>query len=105
MEIEEWKALEVPGPKCEINREGEVRMLQANVRGNVIYNWPVNPYRNPHSGRNYFKFASGKASCIKYQHRLVAEAFIPNPDKLPFVMFKQGDSVEASNLYWAKNCR
>lgn len=35
--------------------------------------------------------------------RVVAEHFIPNPDNLPFVRFKNGDRSDcrASNLYWS----
>ena len=38
-------------------------------------------------------------------HRLVAEAFIPNPDGLPMVRMKDKNKshVHASNLYWAAN--
>jgi len=36
-------------------------------------------------------------------HRLVATNFIPNPDNLPEVHFKDGDknNVNVSNLFWS----
>ena len=45
---------------------------------------------------------------VKYQrpvHRLVAEAFIPNPDGLRFVVFKDGnkDNYHVENLMWHHN--
>lgn len=35
-------------------------------------------------------------------HRIVAEAYVPNPEGLPYVGFKDGNSLncKASNLYW-----
>ena len=36
--------------------------------------------------------------------RLVAEAWLPNPDGLKFVRFKDGnpDNINVNNLYWSK---
>ncbi len=50
-----------------------------------------------------FRFSTKKGIVAKNIHKLVAEAYIPNPDNLPFVSHKNGNSLDnrVSNLYWA----
>ena len=48
-----------------------------------------------------------KMSCMFSAHRLVAEAFIPNPDDHAFVSFLDGDKTNraSSNLAWHSSAR
>jgi hypothetical protein len=56
-----------------------------------------------HTNRTAKKFSDkcpGKVYC--YVHELVAQAFVPNPDNLPYVDHKDGDRLNnhADNLFW-----
>ena len=55
--------------------------------------------------RKVYLYGAGKGRATRYVHRLVAEAFIPNPDNLPQVLHKCATTIalqndKASNLYW-----
>jgi hypothetical protein len=91
MVAEEWRDIEgYPGYK--VSSLGNVRGKQGfNLSlcvGSVGY-YVVNLCRD--SGQKQFKI-----------HRLVAEAFIPNPDNLPFINHKDGVKTNnlPSNLEW-----
>jgi len=53
-------------------------------------------------GYRFIRFPDGKRI---YKHRLVAQAFIPNPNKLPFINHKDGnkENNEVENLEWCTN--
>ena len=55
----------------------------------------------------YYKVSlhKGNKRCERYVHRLVAEAFVANPDHLPQVMHKNDIKTDcrASNLAWGTN--
>lgn len=59
------------------------------------------------STTGYYKVSlhKGNKRCERYVHRLVAEAFVANPDHLPQVMHKNDIKTDchASNLAWGTN--
>lgn len=95
-ELEEWR--EIPGYfGFEASSFGRVKNLKT---GNIIA--PI-----WHKKRRYSELRlwwSGKAHCAKH-HRLVALAFIPNPDKKPQINHKDLDrrNNHPSNLEWCTN--
>src|SRR5690606_40613249 len=77
----------------EVSDLGRVRKVDGNV---------VNLFNHP---QGYLKVAlkvAGQKVSKKYVHRLVAAAFIPNPDNLPYVNHKNGKQWcnEVDNLEW-----
>ena len=81
---EQWKPIEGYGGKYEVSNFGRVRQGEK----------PVNQYKD---GKGYMRLTlhkDGKQRGFKV-HRLVAMAFIPNPDNLPCVNHK--DEVKANN--------
>ena len=77
-----------------ISNQGRVK----NKHGRILKPEIRNGYYSVNLCKN------GKPHHIRI-HRLVAEAFIPNPDNLPMVNHKDEDKLnnEASNLEWCDN--
>lgn len=78
-----------------------------------VFSWYTSKYlSNRLNGRGYYKNVLSKNGNEEgyYVHRLVAEAFIPNPDNKLFIDHIDGDRLNnhKSNLRWAthqENCR
>ena len=89
---EKWLPVEGYDGYYEVSNRGEVRTKKKTLRKHAMSN-------------GYFNvslFKNGKYKAIGI-HRLVAIAFIPNPDNLPQVNHKDGNkhNNEVSNLEWA----
>lgn len=96
-----WK--EIPGTdgKYLISTDGEVMAISRRVKFGNVFRWAKTNIRTARKKENgYLELEIlGKHH---YIHRLVAEAFIPNPDNLPCINHKdenkENNSVE--NLEW-----
>lgn len=105
-----WKDVKGYEGLYQVSNLGNVMSLPNQIhKGNVILKQRIS--------NGYYQVTLYKNHEVKaiYVHRLVAEAFIPNPDNLPQVghkdenNFKTGDDCNnnANNLYWCtlkENC-
>lgn len=104
-----WK--EIPGYEglYEVNNMGEVRSIEHYVNaGNGckrIVKPTVRPQRIMGHGYKTVSLCVDNKSCSKLVHRLVALAFIDNPDNLPQVNHIDGNKENncVSNLEWVSD--
>lgn len=83
-------------PKYSINEKGEVK---SSISGKIL--------KPRTAGKGYlcYNLYGENGPSNKYIHRLVAKAFLPNPNNLPFVDHIDGDKQNnhLSNLRWTTN--
>ena len=90
-----WKRIK-DYPNYEVSRSGEVR----NIKTGRILKHALN-IRNYH----FVNLCNENGPKSKVIHRLVAIAFIPNPENYPQVNHKDGNKINnhVSNLEWVTN--
>lgn len=95
MQVEIWKPIPNYEGLYEVSNLGRIRSLYNYRKYNVL---------TQNIKRGYYQIGLRKNGIRKwYQvHRLVAQAFIPNPDNLPQVNHKNENKLdnEISNLEW-----
>lgn len=91
-----WKPVKGLETSYEVSNYGDVR----NIRNS--HRWVLKKKHNRFTGYDFYCLSHEGKQVTKTAHRLVAEAFIPNPLNLPYVNHidedKQNNTI--SNLEW-----
>ena len=98
---EQWKKVNGYEDKYEVSNMGRIRNLNWNGTGEVrVLPQHINPMTGYIQVGLYNK-EKGKV-IMKYLHRLVADAFLPNPNNLEQIDHKDSDKTNntVSNLRW-----
>lgn len=102
METEMWRDIEGFEGLYQISSYGRVKSLQMYTMGRIIKRDKIlKPFSN---GNGYLvvHLRKNNKRFVKYVHRLVSEAFIPNPNKYPCInhMDESKNNNKADNLEW-----
>ncbi len=107
MEQEIWKEIPEYGGRYFVSNHGNVKSFVQESRYGKLMRWKLN-----NSGYRFYMLSPGpKQRVAKYAHRLVAEAFVPNPNlykTVDHIVRNERQNNHATNLQWlphAENCR
>ena len=110
--MEQWKNIRGYEGKYQVSSLGRVRSLDrvilraaSRTRGPHYASYKGKMLSLVHGPGGYIVVPLGKDSLSNRVHRLVAEAFIPNPEGKPFINHIDGDVTnnKISNLEWCTN--
>lgn len=107
--METWRKIPGYGPEYEVSSEGRVRRIactySSTMRGRNVERTLHPKIFAPSTSRKGYERVNIRPTGPVFVHRLVAMAFLPNPNKLPQVNHRDGikrhNSV--SNLEWVTN--
>lgn len=106
---EVWKDIEGYEGKYQVSNLGRVRSLprpktSRNAHGEFTFTTKPKILKafEQNGGYQRISFGKGKDKVAIFVHRLVAQAFIPNPDNLPHINHKDENpkNNRADNLEW-----